>query len=461
MNPRISIFGAAQTVTGSRHLIEYDKCKVLVDCGIFQGSSELKQRNWQPFPFDVKEVDAVVLTHAHQDHIGMLPRMVKYGYTGPIYCTEGTEELCKISLPDSGRIQEEDARHANKHGTSRHSPALPLYTEGDAYATLKLLKPKSYTDFHELPGGAKWRYLPSGHILGAAFIEFYPPNGEKVLLSGDLGRYNTPIIKDPTVVDFADYLMIESTYGDRVHSTEDVLGKIEQLVTDIVETGGALLVPSFAIGRTQELLYYFAKLQQKPDFPRVPIFIDSPMATSTTKVYMADHEEHDEEMAAAVKNNVSLLEPEGLTLIRDREQSKALNSQRGPMVIIAGSGMANGGRIQHHLLHRLSRPETVVMFTGFQAEGTLGRRLIEGAEEVKMMGQVVKVAAKIEKANALSAHADQQEMMRWLRNFKSAPKMTIIVHGEPDAQAALQKLITDELGWKSSIPAFGDSFDLV
>lgn len=461
MVPRLTVYGAARTVTGSRHLLEYENKKVLVDCGIFQGSSELRARNWQDFPFDISELDAVVLTHAHQDHIGMLPRLVKLGYKGPIYATKGTYELSKISLPDSGRIQEEDARHANKHGYSKHSPALPLYTEGDAYATLKQFEIRGYNEFHQLPGGAQWKYHPSGHILGAAFVEFYPPNGQKVLLSGDLGRFNTPVIKDPTTIDFADYLMIESTYGDRLHSHEDVMAKIKTLVLQICETQGALLVPSFAIGRTQELLYYFYQLQKDPEFPRVPIYIDSPMATSTTKVYMADAEEHDEEMAAAVRDNENLLEPEGLTLIRDREQSKELNSQKGPLVIIAGSGMANGGRIQHHMLDRLGRPETVLMFTGYQAEGTLGRRLLEGAEFVKIFGHEIPVHAQVEKANALSAHADQEELMRWLKNFKQAPKHTIVVHGEPKAQDAFIEKIKTELGWSCSAPEFGDSFDLV
>lgn len=460
MSPKISIFGAARTVTGSRHLIEYDDKRVLIDCGIFQGSPELKSRNWQEFPFDVHSLDAVVLTHAHQDHIGMLPRLVKFGYKGPIYCTEATLELSKISLPDSGRIQEEDARHANKHGFTTHKPALPLYTEQDAYAALKLFKAVSYNESHPLPGGAQWRYVPSGHIMGAAFIEFYPPNGQKVLLSGDLGRYDTPIIKDPTVEDFADYLMIESTYGDRLHPKEDVMDKLRGLFNDIAASGGVLLVPSFAIGRTQELLYYIYKLQ-KEGLPRIPIYIDSPMATSTTKVYMRDSEEHDPEMAAAVANGENMLEPQGLTLIRDREQSKALNSQSGPMVIIAGSGMANGGRIQHHLLHRLSRPETIVLFTGFQAEGTLGRRLLEGADRVHMLGHEIPVAARIEKANALSAHADQGEIMRWLSNFKTPPKLTMIVHGEPAAQDVLRAKIEQELGWKCATPNFGDSFELV
>ena len=459
MAQTIGFYGAAETVTGSRHLLNVGKHTILVDCGLFQGNKELRQRNWQDLPIPPQEIDAVVITHAHLDHVGWLPRLVKEGYRGPIYATPATIELARISLPDSGRLQEEDARYSNKHHSS-HNPDLPLYDEKDAYECLKFFKPVSYNQLHELPGHCHLRFMPAGHILGSAFADITFEDGTNILMSGDLGRYNTPIIKDPTHVEAADYLVIESTYGDRLHSHEDPLDKICSIVNETMKAGGTLLIPSFAIGRTQELLYYFRVLQDQGRLPRIPVYIDSPMAVSVTRVYAAAHEDLDEEMLASVAAGKSELEPEGVTLVRDRELSKALNSQKGPLVIISGSGMANGGRITHHLQQRLGIPSTTVLFTGYQAEGTLGRRLIEGAESVHIHGVEIDVRARIEKVNALSAHADQAEMMRWLGGFKKAPKQTFIVHGEPPAQAALQKKIEEELGWSTVIPTQGEEFTL-
>ena len=460
MSQGIGFYGAAETVTGSRHLLSIGNKKVLVDCGLFQGGKQLRQRNWEPFPIPPHELDAVVITHAHADHIGLLPRLVAEGYRGPIYATPATIELSRISLPDSGRIQEEDAHFANKHGITDHKPALPLYTEKDAYECLKYFKPVHYHQPHDLPGGASFTYTPAGHILGSAFAMITFQDGTQIMMSGDLGRYNTPIICDPTVIESADYLVIESTYGDRIHSHEDPLGKIEEVLHAVMKSGGALVIPSFAIGRTQELLYYFRVLQDQGRMPRIPIYIDSPMAVSVTRVYADSPEELDEEMVASVKAGKSELEPDGIHFVRDRELSKALNSQHGPLVIISGSGMANGGRVTHHLQHRMPDSSTIVLFTGYQAEGTLGRRLLEGAPHVRIHGQEVEVRARIEKVNALSAHADQAEMLHWLSGFKSAPKMTYIVHGEPPAQEALQAKIEEQLGWKTVIPKQGETFGL-
>lgn len=461
MPQSITFLGAAETVTGSRHLLDLDGHKILVDCGMFQGSKALQQRNREPFGFDPAEIEAVVLTHAHQDHIGLLPRLVREGYAGPIFSTKATFDLCRISLPDSGRLQEEDARYQNRHGGAADGrPILPIYTEHEAYQTLKQFKTVPYGQMHSLPGGAQWRYMPAGHILGSAFAEIYFANGERILMSGDLGRFNTPIIKDPTPIEFAEYLVIESTYGDRLHPREDPMIQLERVIKDAVENGSVILVPSFAIGRTQELLYYLSKLQIEGRIPRIPIFVDSPMATSTTHVFEASEEEFDSETTDAVRAKLALLEPQGLSFVKDSEQSKALNSARGPLMIISGSGMANGGRIVHHLLHRLSDPSTIVLFTGYQSEGTLGRRLIDHARHVHVLGQQVEVNAQIEKLNALSAHADQGEIMDWLRNFKVPPKTTYIVHGEPDAQEALAKLIRSELNWNVVIPHQAEQFDL-
>lgn len=460
MHPRIRFCGAARTVTGSRHIISAEGKQVLVDCGLFQGSRELRERNWLPFPAVPHEIDAVVITHAHQDHIGYLPKLVREGYRGPIYATQATIDLCRISLPDSGRLQEEEARHRNKHGITRHQPALPLYTEADAYACMKQFKSVPYHELHPLPGGMQWRYLPAGHILGSAFAEIYFANGERILMSGDLGRYDTPILLDPENVDFAEYLVVESTYGDRVHSTEDTRGHLADLLQQAHDRSAALLVPSFAIGRTQELLFHLKQLQLAGRMPRMPIFVDSPMASSTTAVYAKASAEHDCETKIAIDEHNDPMAPEGLEFVRDREASKALNVRKGPMVIISGSGMANGGRIIHHLLQRLDNPDTIVLFTGYQAEGTLGRRILEGAPEVKIMGREVAVHARIDKLNALSAHADQLEIMRWLRGFKTPPKRTFIVHGEPPAQEALRAKIVSELGWTVEVPEHLQEFEV-
>lgn len=461
MPQSITFLGAAETVTGSRHLLNLDGHKVLVDCGMFQGSKLLQQRNREPFGFAATELEAVIITHAHQDHIGLLPRLVREGYKGTIYSTKATYELCRISLPDSGRLQEEEARYQNRHGGGPDGrPVTPLYTEREAFETLKQFKVLPYNEFHALPAGAQWRYLPAGHILGSAFAEIYFANGERILMSGDLGRYNTPIIKDPTPVEHAEYLVVESTYGDRLHPREDPLLQLEAVIKGAVSGGSVVLVPSFAIGRTQELLYYLSRLQSEGRIPRIPIYVDSPMATSTTHVFAAATEEFDCETQDAMKNNLDLLDPQGLIFVKDSEQSKALNSARGPMVIIAGSGMANGGRIVHHLLHRLSDPSTIVLFTGYQAEGTLGRRLIDHARHVHILSQQVDVNAQITKLNALSAHADQGEIMDWLKGFKTPPRTTFIVHGEPVAQEALSRKIRDGLGWNVVIPHQAEHFEL-
>jgi metallo-beta-lactamase family protein len=459
MAQSITFHGAAETVTGSRHLLEINGKKVLVDCGLFQGSRELRQRNWEPFPIPPHELDAIVVTHAHLDHIGYLPKLVAQGYQGPIYATAATIKLSRISLPDSAKIQEEDARTANKVG-SRHQPALPLYTVEDAYNCMRLFKEVKYHEMHGLPGGAQFRFLHAGHILGSAFAEIYFENGERIMMGGDLGRYNTPIICDPEPVDFSEYLVVESTYGDRLHKIEDPKEKLALLFKDCWEQGLRILTPSFSIGRTQELLYYVSLLQQEGRMPRIPIYIDSPMATSATEVYKNAAEEHDEDMKLSIEQGLSNLDPEGVTYIRDRRQSQELNFRPGPFMVIAGSGMANGGRIVHHLLHHLADESTMVLFTGYQAEGTLGRRILEGQETVRILKREVPVRARIEKLNALSAHADQGEILTWLRGFKTPPKRTFIVHGEPRAQQALRLKIEEELGWEVVIPTWHQEFAL-
>jgi metallo-beta-lactamase family protein len=459
MSPQLGFFGAAETVTGSRHLLAIGDRPILIDCGLFQGPRDTRQRNWDPFPIDPRELDAVIVTHAHIDHIGWLPRLVDQGFEGPIYSTPATFGLALISLPDSARLQEEEAKHRAKVG-SRHNPPLPLYTEPEAYACLTRFRTVTYDTAVDLPGGASFRFLPAGHILGSAFAEITLPDGQRLMMSGDLGRYDTPIIRDPAPIFRADWLVLESTYGDRFHALENPLEKLAQVIDVAVSTGGAVVVPSFAIGRTQELLYYLRGLQDAGRLPRIPIYIDSPMAVSVTHLYAQAKEEHDADMRVAVDEGRSSLEPDGVHLIRDREDSKALNARPGPLVIISGSGMANGGRVTHHLMHRLENPSTIVLFTGYQAEGTLGRRLLDGEPTVRIHKREVRVRARIERVNALSAHADQGEILRWLRGFVEPPKTTFLVHGEPSAQAALKAKIEDDLGWSVVIPKHGESFPL-
>lgn len=460
MPQSIAFHGAAQTVTGSKHLITANGKKILVDCGLFQGSRELRERNWRPFAFDPQEIDAVVLTHAHTDHIGLLPKLVKEGYRGPIYATKGTQGLCKVSLPDSGRLQEEEASYHNRHQTSRHAHALPLYTEADAYETLKLIQPVHFYDFKNLPGGVTFQYVPAGHILGSAFVEVYFENGERILMGGDLGRYDRPILKDPTPMDFAEYLVIESTYGDRLHDKGDAKEKIAEILADAERDRSVVLVPSFAIGRTQEMLWYFNELQKEGRFPKMPVYVDSPMASATTLLYMEPGDDLDDDLRVDLTEGNSPFRRDIVQFVRDRNMSKSLNSAEGPFIVISGSGMLTGGRITHHLQAHVSDPSTIVLFTGYQAEGTLGRDLLDGAPTVRLFGHEVEVRARVEKLDMLSAHADYEEMMRWLSHFKSAPRKTFIVHGEPPAQLALQQRIREELGWETEIPAQGQSFAL-
>ncbi|MBI5705808.1 MAG: MBL fold metallo-hydrolase [Armatimonadetes bacterium] len=461
MTCTLQFCGAAETVTGSKHLLRVRGKQILVDCGLFQGKRELRERNWQPLPIQPHDIDAVVITHAHMDHIGYLPRLVAQGYRGPIYATPGTIGLSRISLPDSGRLQEDDARYRNKHALTRHKPALPLYTEADAFRCLKRFEPVRFDTPFQLPGGVTYRYLPAGHILGSAFASMDLPDGQNLLMSGDLGRYDTPILLDPEAVADTDYLVVESTYGDRLHSVEDPELKLEHILNEAWEQGQCIITPSFAIGRTQELLFYIKRLQDSGRIKRVPIFVDSPMASEATVQYLKHTEEYDREARLVLDQQQNPLEAKDVTWVRDREQSKELNSRQGPMMIISGSGMCNGGRVVHHLLARLERTNTVVLFTGYQAEGTLGRDLIEGEPTVRVLGQEVEVRAKVEKVNALSAHADQGEILRWLSGFQKPPKRTFIVHGEPKAQAALANKIGEVLGWNTTIPRHLETVELV
>lgn len=456
MHRGITFDGAARTVTGSRHILTIGGKKTLVDCGLFQGPRETRDRNWLPFPFDVGDIERILLTHAHTDHVGLIPRLVNHGYSGPVHATPGTIALAKVALPDGGRLQEEEARYHNKHKTARNQPALSLFTESDAYAALRLFSPIHYFQPLQIPEGATARYLPAGHILGASHIEVTFDDGVVLFVSGDVGRYDRPIIKDPTAVTRADYLVVESTYGDKLHIKEDTLAVLEEIINDAIEGSKTILVPSFAIGRTQELLWDIHLLIEQGRIGNIPIYVDSPMATETTLLYVSHAEDHDKEMKVHMAKGESPLRPDMVRFVRDRNMSKALNTATGPMMIIAGSGMVNGGRILHHMRHRIDDPSTTVLFTGYQAEGTRGRDLIEGADHIRIFGDEVPVHAQVRKLNSLSAHADRDELIRWMSSIDPAPKTTFLVHGDFDVQQSFKRTIVERLGWDVEIPAPGD-----
>ncbi len=456
----IQFLGAAETVTGSKYLLTVDNTRFLIDCGLFQGSEQLKQRNWAPLPIPAQSVDTVLITHAHLDHVGWLPRLWSQGYRSQVICTSATDEIARLSLADSGRLQEEYAHYANKKGFSRHKPALPLYTENDAREACALFQPQKFGDLFELAAGCSARFLTAGHILGSGFIEFWLPTGQKILFSGDLGRPNQPIIPDPTIVTAADYLLIESTYGDRVHPSENPEDALLKIIQRAQAQKGVILVPAFAIGRTQDLLYYLHNLRKSGRCQEIPIYVDSPMGVDATGIYARHHEDHDLEMEKLESSDSNPLRPAELTLIKSPDQSKALNNLEGPAMIIASSGMATGGRIVHHLAQRLKNPQDIVVFVGFQAEGTLGRDLVEKRSPVNVMGMQIEVRAEIESIGSLSAHADSNEIIQWMRGITTKPKQTFIVHGEPPAQAAIKQRIQNELGFQAVIPKYLETFEL-
>ncbi len=449
----IQFLGAAGTVTGSRFLLEHEGQHVLIDCGLFQGPKLLRERNWAPSPVDAKTIDAVVLTHAHIDHTGGLPRLVREGYRGPIYSTPGTRDLCGLLLPDSARIQEEEARYANKAGYSRHKPALPLYGEEDAHAALALFESFGYERTRQLVPGITVRFVRAGHILGSAICVFeLASTKQRVVFSGDLGRYNAPILKDPQAVDAATTLLVESTYGDRQHDDTDGRRQVlADAVNDVVRRGGIMVVPAFAVGRTQELLYHLGNLEAEQLIPELPVFVDSPMACDATPIYLAHREDHDLEFTDIAANGRPPLQTKRTSFVRSANESKALNAFKGPGIIISASGMATGGRILHHLKHRLPKEQNTVLFVGYQSEGTRGRRLLEGEKEIKIHGELVPVRAKVSQVSGFSAHADWKEMLKWMEGFTAPPRQTLLIHGETSALEANRQRL-EARGWPSYVP---------
>jgi metallo-beta-lactamase family protein len=458
--PSLTFLGAAGTVTGSKHLLDLDGRKILIDCGLFQGLKELRLRNWAALPLDASKLDAVVLTHAHLDHCGYLPRLVAQGYRGRIFCTPATRDLCTLVLPDSAHIQEEDARNANRHGYSKHAPALPLYTSLDAARTLTLLQPVGYERPIPVAPGVDVEFVNAGHLLGSAYARFHA-GGRTILFGGDLGRYNRPVLPDPHPIESADVLLVESTYGDRVHGPDEN-DRLAAIISETAARGGKLIVPSFAIGRTEEVIYWVKKLEEQKRIPILPVYIDSPMAAGALQFYLERMNELDPDLnhGSEGQREVCAFCTARMTVVDTVEQSKAIMKSQESAIVIAASGMATGGRVLHHLAASLPDNRNTVMFVGFQAAGTRGRTLCDGAKQIKMLGQVVNVNAKIEQLNSMSAHADADEILRWLRGFKAAPQMTYIVHGESAAAAALEKRIHAELQWPTHVARYQERVEI-
>jgi metallo-beta-lactamase family protein len=454
VSPSLTFLGAAGTVTGAKFLLQTDAARVLMECGMFQGLRELRERNWQPPPVDPRSLAAVVLSHAHIDHSGYLPRLARDGFRGPIYCSPGTADLLKIMLPDAAHLQEEEAEFRNRKGRTAHRPALPLFTGADAERALALVSPVPFEQRFAPAAGIEATLQISGHILGASVVRV-EAGGRRLVYSGDLGRYGVPITRDPEAVDAADTLLLESTYGDRLHAADDGTPTLIHAVQRAAERRGWLLIPAFAIGRTQELLYLLKRLEDEGKIPALPVYLDSPMAIEATAIYARHPEEHDEDLARAEAGGGRPLVPAHFRVSRTGDDSRRLNDLEGPLIVLAGSGMATGGRILHHLRLHLPDPRTTVLFAGYQAAGTRGRSLRDGAERLRIFGDDVPVRATVLATDALSAHADQAELLRWLGGFRTAPGATWCVHGEPAAAVALREEIVKRLGWRCEVAVDG------
>ncbi|HKR02046.1 MAG TPA: MBL fold metallo-hydrolase [Pyrinomonadaceae bacterium] len=463
----LEFWGGVGTVTGSKYLIKGGRGRVLVDCGLFQGLKELRERNWQDPPFDPKSLDAVLITHAHIDHTGYLPRLVAQGFDNPIYCSRGTADLLKILLPDAARLQEEDAAYRNRHNLTKHQPALPLYTEEDARAAIQLIQPVENTgEAREVAPGIRAGFRIAGHILGSSLVLVEidgagtDGKGRRVLFSGDLGHYDQPIIHDPERPPACDYLLVESTYGDRLHDTEKPEDALTRIINDAVGRRGAVLIPAFAIGRTQELIYLIRELEEAKRIPILPVRVDSPMAAAATQAYSHRTEEQDEAYASVLARRRHPLRTHSMVTASSREESKRLNDEEGTRVIISASGMMTGGRVLHHARRILPDPNATIVFVGYQAAGTTGRRILDGEREVKIMGQFVPVRCRIERIGGFSAHADWKEVLRWLEGIPSPPRAVFNTHGEPEAAQAMRDHIAERFGWRVEVPQYGDKVEL-
>lgn len=463
----LSFWGGVGTVTGSKYLIETDSARILVDCGMFQGLKELRERNWQDPPFDPKSVDAVLITHAHIDHTGYLPRFVAQGFNGPVFCSRGTSDLLKILLPDAARLQEEEAAYRNRHNLTKHTPALPLYTEDDARAAIKLIQPIANTgEAVKVARGIRAGFRIAGHILGSSLVLIEmdgagnDSRGRRVLFSGDLGHYDQPIIRDPVAPPACDYLLVESTYGDRLHDPELPQDALARIINDAASRNGAVLIPAFAVGRTQELLYLIRELEDEQRIPILPVRVDSPMAAAATQAYSHRKEEQDEDYASVLASQRHPLRTHSMVAASSREESKRLNEEKGSRIIISASGMMTGGRVMHHAQKILPDGNATIIFVGYQAAGTTGRRVLDGERDVKILGQWVPVRCHIERIGGFSAHADWKEVLRWLEGLAGAPRRVFITHGEPEAATAMREHIRERFGWTVEVPQYGEKTEL-
>ncbi|MFZ5979049.1 MAG: MBL fold metallo-hydrolase RNA specificity domain-containing protein [Candidatus Zixiibacteriota bacterium] len=459
----LTFLGAAGTVTGSKHLLRVRNRNYLIDCGLFQGTKENRRKNWEPFALSAADIDKIFLTHAHIDHTGYLPRLCRGNFSGKIHCTWATHELSGIMLRDSAHLQEEDAYWANKKGFSKHMPALPLFTVEDVEKALTYFSPLHYGEDLYIEKDFRIKFKDAGHILGSALVDIKLLDGNqsrKIVFSGDLGQPENVILRDPVQVYNVDYLIIESTYGDRLHGDLSGSKELARVINESIDRGGMLVMPSFAVERTQVILYNLRELEEQGKIPSLPIFVDSPMAIDATAVF--ENRLVDLNLSTRIQKleGKSIFHPKQLTYCRTREESKAINAEKGPAIIISSSGMATGGRILHHLVNRLPDKKNTVLFVGYQAKGTRGRSIIEGAEQIKIHGRYIPVEAKVENIPSFSGHADYHAILAWLMGFNRAPHKTFIVHGEPEASAALADKIKQQFGWDVVIPAQGDKFEL-
>jgi len=455
----LTFLGAARTVTGSKYLVEHNGRRVLLDCGLFQGLKELRTRNWEPFSIPPASLDAVVLTHAHLDHVGYLPRLIAHGYNGRVFCTAGTMELAGLVLPDSGRIQEEDARQANRHHYTKHEPALPLYDEIDAQRALTHLQPVGYDRELEIVPGVSVEFRQAGHLLGSAAVVMRLKDGPRILFGGDLGRYERPVLPDPAPAIEADAMLVESTYGDRDHPADDRGEALAQIVRDTAGRAGKLIVPAFAIGRVEELLYWIRRLEHEHRIPVLPVYVDSPMAGEALRFYGQRSLELDPDMRPERKN-VSMFATNRFRAVTSPQESKQLTASSQSAIVISSSGMATGGRVLHHLAAALPHERNTVLFVGFQAVGTRGRAMVDGAQDVKIHGSFVPVRARVARIDSMSAHADRNEILRWLGTTPAPPKRLFLVHGEPAPMDALKATIEQRLGWNVNTPGHQERIQL-
>ncbi|MDP1575011.1 MAG: MBL fold metallo-hydrolase [Coxiellaceae bacterium] len=451
---KIQFLGATETVTGSKYFLSSGKTNILVDCGLFQGYKELRLKNWMRFPIPAKDIHYILLTHAHIDHSGYVPLLVKNGFRGKIICTAATKDLCKILLPDSGYLQEEEARYANKKGYSKHTPALPLYTREEAEASLAYFHAVDLEKKHSLSEDFSATFYYGGHILGASFIKIEDPY-TSILFSGDLGRQTDPVMYPPKNPPSANYLVVESTYGNRLHSTVNPQDELAVIINNTAKSGGVVLIPSFAVGRAQQLLFYLHELKRMGKIPNIPVFVDSPMATDATKLFYKYYREHrlSAEQALAVCKTAAYM--------HTVEDSKSLNSMNVPMIIISASGMATGGRVLHHINNFGQNHRNSIVFCGYQAGGTRGDLMVRHAETIKIFGRAISIHAKIFQVDNMSAHADYSEMLAWLSNIEQKPTKVFITHGEKAAAEALKQKIEEELKWPCVVPEYGHTETLV